>query len=95
MTEKLPQNTKIQVAITTSSGNEPHTPLLPKDKITNLVTDWVNYFLDYHDMKIEGVTFKLTAIELPQGTGRPNAIISLDDKRSITQIKNIDTLCLV
>ena len=46
-------------------------------------------------MDIEDVTFKLMSIEISQGTGRPNAIISLDDKRCITQIKNNDTLCLV
>ena len=46
-------------------------------------------------MNIEDVSFKLTAIEIPQGTGRPNAIINLDDKRSITQVKNNDSICLV
>src|SRR5207245_7000084 len=36
------------------------------------------------------------AIELPRGTGkRVNAIINLDDKRSITQINNTDSICLV
>jgi hypothetical protein len=34
------------------------------------------------------------AIEMPQGSGRVNAIINLDNKRSIIQIKNKDTICL-
>src|SRR5207249_4423613 len=95
MTENLPSNTKIQISIKTPKGKEPHTSLLFKDKIINLVTEWVNYFIDYYDMNIEDIIFKLLAIELPQGTGRPNAVINLDNKRSITQISNNDTLCLV
>jgi len=70
--------------------------MLSKDKIIDMLTEWVNYFIDYHDMDIGDVTFKLTAIEIPSGTGRKvKAIINLDDKRSITQINNKDTKCLV
>ena len=95
MTENLEPNVRIQISLTSPSGTEPHTELLSKEDATNLATEWVNYFIDYYDMNIEDITFKLTAIELPQGAGRPNAITNLDDKRSITQIKNKDKLCLV
>ena len=60
-----------------------------------MVAEWANCFIDYYDMNIEDLTFKLTAIEIPQGAWRSNAIINLDDKRYITHIKNKDTLCLV
>ncbi len=97
MTEHLHPNSKIQVSLKISnSTRQPHTSLLSKDQITDLLSEWVNYFIDYYDINIEDITFKLTAIELPQGAGRKvNAIINLDDKRSITQIKNKDTICLV
>src|SRR6476469_7799465 len=65
-------------------------------KIVDLVSECTNFFNNYHDMDIENITFKLIAIEIPQGSGRKvNAIINLDDKRSIMQIKNNDTMCLV
>ena len=96
MTERYPSNTRIQIGIRTPSGREPHTNLISKDEATDMVAEWTNYFIDYYDMNIEDLTFKLTAIELPQGMGRKcNAIINLDDKRCITQIKNKDTICLV
>ena len=97
MSEHIPPNSKLQVSLKISdSMQQPHTPLLSKDKITDMLAEWVNYFIDYHDMNIENITFKLTAIELPHGTGRKvNTIINLDDKRSITQINNKDTICLV
>src|SRR3989442_1559255 len=95
MTEHLPSNTRIQISIRTPSGREPHTALLTKDEIINLVTKWVEFFIDYYDIHIEDIIFKLTAIELPQRTGRANAIITLDNKRSITKIANKDSLCLV
>ena len=97
MTENINLNSKIQVSLKiTNSDKQPHTPLLLKSQITDLLTEWVNYFIDYHDINIDNITFKLTAIELPHGTGRKvNNIINLDDKRSITQISNKDTICLV
>ena len=97
MTENINLNSKIQVSLKiTNSDKQPHTPLLLKSQITDLLTEWVNYFIGYHDINIDNITFKLTTIELPHGTGRKvNTIINLDDKRSITQISNKDTICLV
>ena len=95
MTENCPSNCKIQVSIKTPSDKEPHTKLLPKDEIIDIVTEWVNHFIDYKDMDIHDIIFKLTAIEIPQGGKRPNAIINLDNKRCIIQISNNDQLCLV
>ena len=97
MTSHLPQNSKIQVRLKIAdSTRQPYTGLLSKPKAIDMLSEWVNFFIDYHDMDIENITFKLTAIEIPQGAGRKvNAIINLDDKRCITQIKNDDTICLV
>ena len=97
MTSHLPQNSKIQVRLKiANSTRQPYTGLLSKPKAIDMLSEWVNFFIDYHDMDIENITFKLTAIEIPQGAGRKvNAIINLDDKRCITQIKNNDTICLV
>ena len=96
MTEQIPINSKIQVSLQTAhNDSQPHTKLLTKNEVCNFLADWVNHFMDYKDMDIEDITFKLTAIELPTGSGRKvNAIINLQDKRSITQINNRDNLCL-
>ena len=94
MTEHLPPNAKVQISLRTSNSvKQPHTKMLEANKIHNILTEWVNYFIDYYDMTIQDITFKLLAVELPGGAGRVNAIISLDDKRSIIQIKNNDSLC--
>ena len=42
---------------------------------------------------MEDITFKLLTIQIPTG-GRVNKIITADSKRSITQIRNKDTICL-
>ena len=96
ITANLPENVKIQIVLKTAD-RQPDTKLLSKDKIINLLTEWVNYFIDYKDNEdISDVIFQVVAIELPQGTGRARAIINLDEKRCITQIKNTtDTICLV
>jgi hypothetical protein len=95
MTLHLPPNVMIQIALKTlARDQEPHTDILPKELIEDIVTEWVNYFIDYQDLTIEDITFKLMAIEIPKGSGRVNAIINLDSKRSIIQIKNKDTICL-
>ena len=97
MTEQIPANSKIQVSLkTTNNDSQPHTELLNRHQVNDILAEWVNYFIDYKDLHIEDITFKLTAIELPTGSGRKvNAIINLDDKRSISQINNKDNLCLV
>ena len=97
MTEHIPDNCKIQVSLkTVNDDRQPHTKLLSKNEVNNILAEWVNYFIDYKDLQIGDIIFKLTAIELPTGAGRKvNAIVNLDNKRSITQINNKDKLCLV
>ena len=94
ITEGLPNNVKIQIVLRTPDGRQPNTKLLSKSNIINMLTEWINYFIDYKDMNIEDITFQVTNIEIPQGSGRPNAITNLDSKRCITQVKNNDTICL-
>src|SRR6476469_1747467 len=66
-----------------------------KKDIIKMLTEWVNYLIDYKDFNISDITFQVTSIEIPAGTGRKcNAINTLDNKRSIVQIKNNDTICL-
>ena len=80
----------------TNDNKQPHTSLLSKNEVNNILAEWFNYFMDYKKFLIEEIIFKLTAIELPTGSGRKvNAIINLEDKRSITQINNKGNLCLV
>ena len=95
MTANLPDNVKLQVSLTSSVNDTVNqTKLLNKNEIVNKLSDWVHFFIDYHDMELENITFKLIAIELPTGAGRVNTIISVDSKRSIIQVKNNDTICL-
>jgi len=44
-------------------------------------------FIDYYDMKMEDITFKLLSVEIPTGIGRVNKIITVDSKRSIISNK--------
>jgi len=96
MTESLSENIKLQVSLTNSQNDHViQTKLLTKQQMTNNLSDWVYFFIDYQDMNIEDITFKLMSIELPKGEGRRvNAIINVDSKRSIIQVKNYDTICL-
>jgi hypothetical protein len=95
MTENLPDNVKLQVSLISSVNDTVnYTKLLNRNEIVNKLSDWVHFFIDYHDMELENITFKLLAIELPTGAGRVNTIITIDSKRSIIQVKNYDTLCL-
>jgi len=96
MTTHLPDNVKLQVSLIISVNDTINqTKLLNKNEIVNKLSDWVHFFIDYHDMELENITFKLLAIELPTGAGkRVNRIITSDSKRSIIQVTNDDTLCL-
>ena len=95
VTQGKPENVRIQIVLKTPDGRQPDTKLLTKSKITDMLTEWVNYLIDYKDLHISDIIFQVTAIEIPTGSGRRrNAIITLDDKRCITQIKNLDTICL-
>ena len=51
--------------------------------------------MDYKELDIEDITFRLMAIEIPSGGKRPNKIIDVYNSRCIIQIKNKDTSCLV
>jgi hypothetical protein len=75
------------------------TKLLSKQDTIYRLSDWVNVFIDYYDMEIEDITFKLMAIEIPAGAGRVNKIITTESKRSLISVgtkdvKNNDTMCL-
>ena len=71
------------------------TKLLNKEDMITKVADWVILFIDYRDMKIEDITIKLLKIKIPTSSGgKVNRIITVDSKRSITQIRNRDTICL-
>ena len=95
ITKGKPENVRIQIVLKAPDGSEPDTKLLSKSDIIEMLTEWVNYLIDYKEFDISDITFQVTAIEIPAGTGRQcNLINTLDDKRSIVQIKNKDTLCL-
>jgi len=96
MTEGLPDNVKLQISLENDENDKVNqTKLLNKTDMIAKVADWVILFIDYHDMKIEDITIKLLNIEIPTGTGcRVNRIITVDNKRSIIQIRNRDTICL-
>ena len=95
MTANLPDNVKLQIILHNIVENKvTQTNLLRKNEIVDELSEWVQIFIDYHDMEIENVTFKLLTIELPKGAGkRVNSIVSLD-KKSIISVKNYDSICL-
>jgi len=88
MTGNSPDNVKLQVSLISSVDDTVNqTKLLNKNYIVNKLSDWVHFFIDYHDMELENITFKLLAIELPTGAGKKvNSIITADSKRSIIQV---------
>ena len=88
-------NVLIQITIKRPDGKQYCTNLLRKDDIIDMLTEWINKFIDYDDMDIEDVVFQVTKIEIPQGSGRKcNSIINVKDKKSIVQISNADKICL-
>jgi hypothetical protein len=73
MTEGLPDNVKLKVTVENRQNDRVNqTKLLSKQDIICRLSDWVNVFIDYYDMEIEDITFKLMAIEIPAGAGRVN-----------------------
>jgi len=64
-----------------------------KHEVIEKAVEWVNLFIDYYDMKMEVITFKLLSVEIPTG-GEVNKIITADSKRSTIQIRNKDMICL-
>jgi len=96
MTENQPKNVKLQVCLSNVKNDKVvQTKLLDKQEIVNKLAEWVNLFIDYHDMDIEDITFKLMAIEVPAGAGkRVNAIVDAQSKRSIIRVVNYDSKCL-
>jgi hypothetical protein len=95
MTEGLPDNVKLKVTVENRQNDRVNqTKLLSKQDIICRLSDWVNIFIDYYDMEIEDITFKLMTIEIPAGAGGVNKIITTESKRSIIQVRNYDTKCL-
>jgi len=96
MTEGLPDNVKLQISLENDENDKVNqTKLFNKIDMIAKVADWVILFIDYHDIKIEDISIKLFNIEILTGTGRRvNRIITVDNKRSIIQIRNRDTICL-
>jgi len=93
----LPENVKQQITSENNRNDRVNQAKLSSkaEMILKKLTDWVILFIDYHDMKMENITFKLLKIEIPTGTGKTvKRIISVDSKRSIIQIRNKDTSCL-
>ena len=97
MTANLPANVKIQIGLITPVSDEISTSskLLSKSQVNDIISEWVNYFMDYKELNIEDITFRLMAIQIPSGGKRPNKIIDTSNSRCIIQIKNKDTLCMV
>ena len=97
MTANLPANVKIKIGLITPISDDVSTSskLLSKSQVNDIISEWVNYFMDYKELDIEDITFRLMAIEIPSGGKRPNKIIDVSNSRCIIQIKNKDTLCLV
>jgi len=96
MTANLPDNAKLQVSLVSSDNNTVNqTRLLNKKDMVDKLAEWVHFFIDYSDMDISDITFKLLTIELPTAAGGSvNRIIDASSKRSIIQVKNYDTICL-
>ena len=95
MTIGLPDNVKLQISLENSANDKVNqTKLLNKTDMITKLADWVILFMDYHDMAIDDITIKLLKIEIPAGCRRVNKIITMDNKRSIIQIRNKDTTCL-
>ena len=67
----LPENVKLQITLENNRNDRVNqTKLLSKAEMILKLTDWVILFTDYHDMKMEDITFKLLKIEIRTGTGK-------------------------
>ena len=95
MTEGQPENVRLQISLENTQNNTIiKTKLMSKHGVIEKAVEWVNQFLNYYDLKMEDITFKLLTTQIHTGSGRVNIIITLDGKRSIIQIRNKDTICL-
>ena len=76
--------------------HEPQTKLMDAVDAAELLAEWTAHFMEYQDVDIRDITFKLLQIDMPSGgtLSRRNEIIKADKSRCITQIVNEDTLCL-
>ena len=71
MAAVLPENMKLQITLENNRNDRVNqTKLLSKAEMILKLTDWVILFIDYHDMKMEDITFKLLKIEIHTGTGK-------------------------
>ena len=70
MAAGLPENVKYQITSENNRNDRVNqTKLISKAEMILKLTDWIILFIDYHDMKMENITFKLLKIEIPTGTG--------------------------
>src|SRR6478609_2828010 len=67
ITKGKPENVRMQIVLKAPDGKEPDTRLLPKKDIIKMLTQWVNYLIDYKDFNISDITFQVTSIEIPAG----------------------------
>ena len=83
MTANLPANVKIQIGLITPLKGDAtvSTKLLTKFQMNDIISEWVNYFMDYKELNIEDITFRLMAIEIPSGSGkRANKVIDVSNQ---------------
>jgi len=79
MTEDLSDNVKLQVSLSNTKNDKVNqSKLLGKQETIYKLSDWVNLFIDYADMEIGDINFKLLAIKLPTGAGIVNLIQKLN-----------------
>lgn len=95
MTENLPDNVKLQISLeNTENDRVIETKLLNKNDMVLKVSEWVSLFIDYYDMNVEDISFKLLAVEIRSGGRRVNSINTVEGKRSIIRLQNSNTICL-
>jgi len=82
MTEGQPENVKLQISLENIHNNRIiETKLMSKYEVIEKAVEWVNLFIDYYDMKMEDITFKLLTIQIPTGSGRVNKITTDSNSR--------------
>ena len=64
-----PQNTRLQISVYHNDKTFT-TKLLTSDEALDIVSGWVNMFIEYDSAQFEDIIFMLTHIELPYGTGK-------------------------
>jgi len=66
MTEGQPENVRLQISLENTQNNRIiETKLMSIHDILEKAVEWTNLFIDYYDMKMEDITFKLLSVEIP------------------------------